>query len=97
MTPRQIQEMLSLGEGQRIEFKVGISKVEVLGKIICGFLNTTGGYLVCGIQEPGKIIGLDLSEDVVAEIARKLHDGISPKSLVSIQTQEIEGKSRGSG
>jgi len=92
MTSEQIQEMLSLGEGQRIEFKSSISNVDVLGRIVCGFLNTTGGYLICGIQEPGKIIGLDLSEDIVAEIARKLHEGLSPKSLVSIQAQVLEGK-----
>ena len=92
MTSEQIQEMLSLGEGQRIEFKSSIKNVDVLGRIVCGFLNTTGGYLVCGIQEPGKITGLKLSEDIVAEIAHKLHDGVSPKSLVSIQAQVLEGK-----
>lgn len=92
MTSEQIQEMLSLGEGQRIEFKPSIKNVDVLGRIVCGFLNTAGGYLICGIQEPGKLIGLDLSEDIVAEIAHKLHNGISPKSLVSIQAQVLEGK-----
>lgn len=92
MTSEQIQEMLSLGEGQRIEFKSSIKNVDVLGRIVCGFLNTTGGYLVCGIQEPGKITGLKLSEDIVAEIAHKLHGGVSPKSLVSIQAQVLEGK-----
>ena len=92
MTSEQIQEMLSLGEGQRIEFKSSIRNVDVLGRIICGFLNTTGGYLICGIQDPGKIIGLHLSEDIVAELAGKLHQGISPKSLVSIQVHVLEGK-----
>ena len=92
MTSEQIQEILSLGEGQRIEFKSSIRNIDVLGRIICGFLNTTGGYLICGIQEPGKIIGLNLSENIIAETARKLHEGISPKSLVSIHAQVLEGK-----
>lgn len=39
MTSEQIQEMLSLGEGQRIEFKSSIKNVDVLGRIVCGFLN----------------------------------------------------------
>ena len=92
MTPKKIQELLSLGEGQRIEFKSNIKNLDILGKIVCGFLNTTGGYLICGIQEPGRIIGLDLSEDIVAELASKLHEAISPKSLVSIQVDVLEGK-----
>ena len=90
MTSEQIQEILSLGEGQRIEFKSSIRNIDVLGRIICGFLNTTGGYLICGIQEPGKIIGLNLSENIIAETARKLHEGISPKSLVSIHAQVLD-------
>lgn len=92
MTSDQIQEMLSLGEGPRIEFKSSIKNVDVLGRIVCGFLNTTGGYLICGIREPLEVVGLELSEDIVADLARKLHDGISPKSLVSIQAHVLEGK-----
>ena len=92
MTSEQIQEMLSLGEGQRIEFKSSISNVDVLGKIVCGFLNTTGGYLICGIREPLEVVGLKLSEDIVADLAARLHDGISPKSLVSIQAHVLEDK-----
>ena len=93
MTSRQIQDMLSLGEGQRIEFKSSIKNVDILGRIVCGFLNTTGGYLICGIQEPGRIVGLNLSEDIVAELASKMHEGISPRSMVSIQAHVLEGKS----
>ena len=92
MTSQKIQEMLALGEGQLIEFKSTIKNVDVLGRIICGFLNTTGGYLICGVQDPGRIIGLTLSEDIVAEVSRKLHEGLSPKSLVSIQAQVLDGK-----
>ena len=92
MTSEQIQEMLSLGEGQRIEFKATTRNVDALGGVVCGFLNTSGGYLICGIQEPGKVVGVDASESTITKLEKQFHEGISPKSLVSVQVQELEGK-----
>ena len=92
MNSRQIQDTLSLGEGQRIELKASTSNVDVLGAVVCGFLNTTGGYIICGIQEPGKVVGADASENAIARLEKQFHEGISPKSLISVQVQELEGK-----
>jgi ATP-dependent DNA helicase RecG len=92
MSKDTIQRMLSLGEGQRVELKSTTSDVDSLGQTVCAFLNTTGGYLICGVREPLDVVGLALSDDDVAELARTLHEGISPKSLVSIQVQVLEGK-----
>jgi len=93
MTPDEIQELLSLGENQRVEFKSTIRNVDTLGQIVCGFLNTTGGYLICGILEPGKVVGVETSVEAVATLERKLHEGISPKALVSVQVQPLADKS----
>jgi ATP-dependent DNA helicase RecG len=92
MTTDTIQRMLSLGEEQHVEFNSGIANVDAMGKTVCAFLNTTGGYLICGVREPLDVVGLALSDDDVANLARKLHEGISPKSLVSIQSQVLDGK-----
>ena len=92
MKPDDIQKMLSLGEGQRVEFKSNTKNTDALGRVICGFLNTTGGYLICGIEDRGKVLGVEASDEAVAILERKLHDGLSPKALVSVQVQPIEGK-----
>ena len=92
MTAAKIQEMLSLGEGQLIEFKASAKNVDSIGSVVCGFLNTSGGYLICGIKEPGKVIGLDASESAVSMLEKRLHDGIFPKSLISVQVQVLEKK-----
>ena len=92
MTSEQIQEMLSLGEGQRMEFKASTRNVDALGGVVCGFLNTSGGYLICGIQESGKVVGVDASESAITKLEKQFHEGISPKSLISVQVQELEEK-----
>ena len=92
MKPDEIQKLLSLGEGQRVEFKASTKNTEALGRVICGFLNTTGGYLICGIADRGRVLGAEASDDAVALLEKKLHDGLSPKALVSVQVQALEGK-----
>lgn len=92
MKPERIRDLLSLGEGQRIEFKSSANNVDALGSVICGFLNTAGGYLICGIREPGQIVGLDVSEEAIARLERNIHEGLSPKALVSFQSEVLEGQ-----
>jgi hypothetical protein len=41
MKADQVQQLLCLGEGQRMEFKSTAGNVGSLGRVICGFLNTS--------------------------------------------------------
>lgn len=92
MSPDQIQKLLSLGEGQRVEFKAGIKNVEALGRVICGLLNTSGGYLICGVKDQGSVLGVDVSPDTVAALEKQLYDGIAPKTLVEVELEKLDGK-----
>lgn len=73
MTSAEIQKLLSLGEGQRVEFKTHATHLESLGRVICGFLNTTGGYLICGVDERGTVPGVTLTPEGLAALERRLH------------------------
>ena len=92
MTLEQIKKLLSLGEGQRIEFKSSIRNLDGLGKVVCGFLNTSGGYLICGVKEGGEVIGIVDSHDAVNRLKRHLIEYISPKALVAVQVEQLEKK-----
>lgn len=92
MTPKEIQDFLALGEGQRVEFKSSMKNIDALGRVICGFLNTSGGYLICGVKENSDVPGVEVSSSSLAKLEARLHNGISPKALISIQIQELENK-----
>ncbi len=92
MNPKEIQDLLSLGEGQRVEFKSTAKNVDALGRVICGFLNSSGGYLICGVEDRGAVRGVDASDDAVAALEKKLHAGLSPKALVSVHVQKLENQ-----
>ena len=92
MTRKPVQDLLSLGEGQRVEFKSSVENVDALGRVVCGFLNTAGGFLVCGIDDRGEILGISDSDADISILEKRIHDGLSPKAMVSFQIQRIDDK-----
>ena len=66
-------------ENQEIEFKV-IWKDEWL-QWICGFANTKGGTMYIGVDDTGKVIGLDKAGDLLDKLPNKIKDclGIVPE------------------
>ncbi|MDO9547377.1 MAG: putative DNA binding domain-containing protein [Candidatus Marinimicrobia bacterium] len=89
----QLKEALALGESQTIEFKSDYKNISTIGKVICGFLNTSGGYIVCGANDQGDITGIDRSRSTLQKLEYNVLKDLSPKALVSFQIQDVEGKS----
>lgn len=67
---RDIAEIIADGENEKVEFKSSIrydyfKKVTnrelelVIAKTIVGFMNTTGGKLILGVDDDGNILGLE--------------------------------------
>jgi ATP-dependent DNA helicase RecG len=92
MTLFQIFKLLSLGEGQRVEFKASIKNVDALGRVISGFLNTSGGFLVCGVSERGAVLGINEADVAIADLEKCIHSGLSPMAMVSFQVQALENR-----
>ena len=58
MKIEELKKALLLEESQRIEFKYDCKNPNVIGQVVCGFLNTGGGYLVCGVDDRGGLLGV---------------------------------------
>ncbi|QDT79452.1 Divergent AAA domain protein [Gimesia maris] len=54
-----VHECLNRGEDLHTEFKKIIPSYYNLGQLISAFANAEGGAILIGIQEPGKIAGVD--------------------------------------
>ena len=88
----KIKETLMLGEDQSIEFRSGCRNVEEIGQVVSGFLNTSGGYIICGIDDEGKIVGIEDATAMLKALEQTLEKDLSPKTLVSLQAQKVQGK-----
>lgn len=90
MNLNELYEILQFGEGQNVEY-IEKYDVETVGRNICAFLNSGGGYVVCGVSEEGQVIGLDIKIDN-ANVNREISHRITPKTLVSVEDHNIDGK-----
>ncbi|MFM7925766.1 MAG: RNA-binding domain-containing protein [Planctomycetaceae bacterium] len=90
MTPKKLLQLLRLGENSQVEFKTDLQAVDSIGKHVCAFLNSAGGYIVCGVSDKGQITGVDITDARLLTFEKKLHDMLSPSSLVSVQRQQVK-------
>ena len=92
MKVEAVRKLLSLGEGQSVEFKSDCQEIGVIGPTVCGFLNTSGGYIVCGVDERGELTGIDSAAGLAKDLEVRLQRSLSPGALVSVQVHEVEGR-----
>jgi ATP-dependent DNA helicase RecG len=92
MTAEQLPAVLALGENQRVEFKTRARDLSQLGRIVCGLLNSGGGYVVCGVGDGGDVIGIPDAAASAQRIEEGLRDRLSPRALVSARAEPLEGR-----
>lgn len=56
MKPKELQNLLALGEGFTTEFKR--SGTSNLGREICAFANASGGVILLGVSDKGEVVGV---------------------------------------
>ena len=59
MTDKQIKNLILTGEGYRIEFKRTLDKSLI--DEVCAFANSSGGYILMGVDDDKIIKGIDTS------------------------------------
>lgn len=86
---RDAETMIQGGEGAEVEFKASLRWNLALGRVdkemekavvktLCGFMNARGGTLFVGVDDEGKVIGLDQD---FATLKQKNTDGFEQKLI----------------
>ena len=78
--------LIGKGEGEEIEFKRNERSVI---ETVCAFANTFGGYVIVGVDDKGKIIGI--RESTEEKISNYLH-ALNPYPTVKIHPVIVDGK-----
>lgn len=87
-----IQHIASLPEGKTVEFKRDLSSMKPILKTLVAFANTSGGTLLIGRDNDGKIIGVNDVFDAEEKLANAIADSIHPPLMPEIETTSLEGK-----
>lgn len=89
---KDVEELIKLGESVRVEFKEMLPRKTDLARAISSFANSEGGTLLIGVNDPGKVIGTQYSEELNRIITDVASSSCEPPVRVKIDSLEIDGK-----
>jgi len=86
MTPDQLHQLVAQGEGPTLEFKRSTKTLKAAFQTLCAFLNGAGGTVAIGVDDKGKLVGQEVGDRTLQEVAR-LAGELEPP--VSITTERV--------
>jgi len=92
---KTVQQLISLGEGQTVEFKDERTKPADLAETLVAFANADGGTLLLGVSDSAQVVGLSSSKDAIDAVhmaaGRDCCD--PPVTLNAVQPVALSGRS----
>ena len=88
----EILKLVEKGESAIVEFKKSTASLREGIDTICAFANHSGGYLLFGIDDHGTIVGQEVTDDTLRNVANAVKLNTDQKLYPSIEKIELEGK-----
>jgi len=89
---RYIQNLISQGEHQQLDFKFEISDARKIARTLVAFSNTDGGKLLIGVKDNGNITGIRSDEEYyMIEAAAQMY--CRPEVKFKVKQWTVSGKS----
>jgi len=80
MSPRELKRIIKQGEGQQVEFKASFGKDVIVA--LCAFANQDGGRVLIGVDDLGKVIGIECGSEAVQDWINQVKLVTSPSTLL---------------
>lgn len=84
MNLAELEDLVSGGESERVEFKRSTGQRTEAAKTVCAMLNGSGGIVLFGVGDQGAILGQDLGAHTLEDISLELRR-IEPPAFPDIQ------------
>jgi len=85
-----LEKLIARGEGPEVEFKVRLPSQLRLARSVCAFANSFGGVIIAGVDDQGRIIGVD-SENETRQAFHACLDCIEPRPEIRVEQTECSG------
>lgn len=76
ITPKELLLTIAEGESETVEFKLSFQK-EVIESIVA-FANAKGGKVFIGVDDSGRIVGLELTKESLQNWINQIKQNTSP-------------------
>lgn len=92
MNELELKEKLSKGEDLHTEFKEFFPDNEDIAKSIVCFANTDGGKIIVGVNDDGKIVGVEKIDELVRKIDDVAFNRCEPPITIIQETISVENR-----
>ncbi|MGA2701240.1 MAG: ATP-binding protein [Isosphaeraceae bacterium] len=72
MNLEALRRLVAEGESERLEFKKTTSELRSAMTTLCALLNGSGGKVLFGVTDGGKILGQDVTDATLREVAGEI-------------------------
>ena len=96
MTKDEIRTLLNDIESDRVERTISTTNTDKFGQAICAFANDLPdyrlpGYLFLGVKDDGEVQGLDVTDELLKNVAAIRTDGnIQPQPSMTVEKMSME-------
>lgn len=90
MTKREFQDLIK--ERENVELKSSLSLINEIIEAISAFANTGGGKIIIGIDNAGRIIGVQIGKGTIEALTNRIAQNTDPKIHPKITVEEIDKK-----
>ena len=92
MNEEQLLEIIGRKEGEALEFKSSEADPRRLAEIVASFANHSGGLLLIGVDDDGRVSGATIGRGTVENLANTINDNTDPTIYPRIATPTVDGK-----
>src|SRR5579884_1995621 len=92
MTLAELQKLIadSKGEWEHIEFKRTTGELHGGMETLCGFLNGSGGKVLFGVNNAGRVLGQDVTDSTFQEVANAIRK-LEPPAWIEQARIPVDG------
>ncbi|HPS40342.1 MAG TPA: putative DNA binding domain-containing protein, partial [Candidatus Cloacimonadota bacterium] len=92
MNQINLEETLEIGPSTPTWFVCTCEDIARIGRHACGFLNSEGGTIICGIEENGTVKGVKNAEQLSGKIEEDLLINLRPRSIIALEHKNYKNK-----
>jgi len=85
-----IVKLLRNGESETVEFKARFNKETIVS--LAAFANTKGGKVVVGVDNKGRVIGIDVGPETVQRYLNEIKVATYPQIIPNVDKHQTDGK-----
>jgi len=91
MKPKELKELISEGESATLEFKRKATSPQKLAREIAALVNSSGGYLLIGVDDDGTIVGIRCEKSEIDILTQTCNFHIHPPAEPIVEIIDYKG------